>query len=107
MFLLAGLRCSNRGGMADPAFDSQLLHEVQKPMHRSGRFDTRKHRAWKLRIKLPHLVAFDATPLLIGWSHNRFQKEPSLDGPPTKPKQDGVSFESAFANAFSLWNSRA
>ena len=33
IFLLPVGRVSNRGGMADPAFDSQLVHEVQKPMH--------------------------------------------------------------------------
>jgi hypothetical protein len=56
MFLLPWFRRSNRRGMADLAFDSQLLHQVQKPMHRSGGFDTYKHRARKLGIKLPYVA---------------------------------------------------
>src|SRR6516162_8943970 len=44
--------------MPDSAFDSQLLHQVQKPLHRTSSFDAHKHWAQKLRIKLPHLVAF-------------------------------------------------
>ena len=57
-FLLAGCRRANRGGMADSTFDSQLLHEIQKPMHRSGGFDAYQHWARQLGIKLPHFVAF-------------------------------------------------
>jgi hypothetical protein len=33
MFLFAGFRRANLGWMANPAFDSQLLHQVQKPLH--------------------------------------------------------------------------
>src|SRR6266446_1984412 len=58
MFLLAGLGCSNRGRMTDLAFHSQLFQEVHKPLHRSRGFDPDTHRAWKLGIKLPHVVAF-------------------------------------------------
>jgi hypothetical protein len=58
MFLFAGFRRANLGWMADPAFNPQFVHQVQKPMHRSGGFDAHQHRARKLRIKLPHVVAF-------------------------------------------------
>jgi len=39
MFLLPGFRCSNRGGMANLAFDPQIGHQVKKPVHRSRGFD--------------------------------------------------------------------
>src|SRR2546422_10703613 len=58
MFLLPGLGCPNFCRMADQAFDSQLFHEVHKPLHRSRGFDTHSHRAWKRGIKLSHVVAF-------------------------------------------------
>jgi hypothetical protein len=58
MFLFPGLGGSNRGWMADPAFDSQLLHQVQKPLHRSSGFDAYKHWARKLGIEFPYFVAF-------------------------------------------------
>jgi len=35
---------------------SQLVHQIQKPLHRSGGFDADKHRARKLRIKLAHFL---------------------------------------------------
>ena len=44
--------------MTDQTFDSQLFHEVHEPLHRSRGFDPHSHRAWKLGIKLPHVVAF-------------------------------------------------
>jgi hypothetical protein len=40
------------------AFDSQLFHEVHKPLHRSRGFDAHTHRVWKLGIKLSHVFAF-------------------------------------------------
>src|SRR5690349_10462508 len=58
MFLLPGLGCPNFCRMTDQAFDSQLFHEVHKPLHRSRGFDAHSHRAWKRGIKLPHVVAF-------------------------------------------------
>jgi hypothetical protein len=39
------------GRMTDQAFDSQLFHEVHKPLHRSRGFDPHSHRAWKARYK--------------------------------------------------------
>src|SRR6202158_5873779 len=56
MFLFPGLGASNLGGRTDQTFDSQLFHEVHKP-HRSRGFDAHTHRACKLGIKLPHVVA--------------------------------------------------
>src|SRR5437879_6306458 len=56
MFLLPGLGCPNFCRMTDQAFDSQLFHEVHKPLHRSRGFDAHSHRAWKRGIKLPHVV---------------------------------------------------
>src|SRR5580700_2047790 len=58
MFLLPWLGCPNLCRMADQAFDSQFFHEVHEPLHRSRGFDSHTHRAWKLGIKLPHVVAF-------------------------------------------------
>src|SRR5580693_730989 len=58
MFLSARFGCSNRRGMTDLTLDSQLFHQVQKPFHRSGRFDAYAHRTGKRGIKLPHAVAF-------------------------------------------------
>jgi len=49
MFLFAGFRRANLGAnlgwMGDPAFNPQFVHQVQKPMHRSGGFDAHQHRA--------------------------------------------------------------
>ena len=58
VFLFARLRGANLGGVPDLAFDAQLFQQVQKPPHRSNRFDAHQHRARKFGIKLPHLVAF-------------------------------------------------
>src|SRR5216684_181725 len=58
MFLLSRLCCANLRWMADLTFDSQLSRQVQKPVHRSGRFHAHAHWAWKLGIKLPHAIAF-------------------------------------------------
>src|SRR6202453_2069692 len=58
MLLSAGFGRSNRRRMTNLAVDSQFFHQVQKPLHRSGCFDTYTHRTWKRGIKLPHAVAF-------------------------------------------------
>jgi len=42
----------------DQTLDSQLFHDIQKPLHRSRGFDPHAHRAWQRGIKLPHVVAF-------------------------------------------------
>ena len=54
MFLLPWLGCPNLGRMTDQAFDSQLFHEVHKPLHRSRGFDPHSHRAGqKPRVRFP------------------------------------------------------
>src|SRR6202522_2023886 len=58
MLLSAGFGGSNRRRMTNLTVDSQFFHQVQKPLHRSGRFDTYSHRTGKLRTKLPHTFAF-------------------------------------------------
>src|SRR6204780_1831144 len=58
MLLSAGFGRSNRRRMTNLAVDPQFFHQVQKPLHRSGCFDTYTHRTWKRGIKLPHAVAF-------------------------------------------------
>src|ERR1700736_5166496 len=58
MFLLPRLGSPNLCRMTNPAFDSQLFHEIHKPPHRSSGFDTHSHRAGKRGVKLPHVVAF-------------------------------------------------
>src|ERR1700736_227062 len=58
MFLLPRLGSPNLCRMTNPAFDSQLFHEIHKPLHRSRCFNAHTHRVWKLRIKLPHVVVF-------------------------------------------------
>src|ERR1700682_1078614 len=57
-FLLARFRGANLCWMADLTFDSQLSRQVQKPVHRPGRFNAHAHRARKFGIKLPHAVTF-------------------------------------------------
>jgi hypothetical protein len=58
MFLSAGFGRSNRRWMNYLTVDSQLFHQLHKPLHRSGRFDAYTHRTGKRGIKLPHVVAF-------------------------------------------------
>src|SRR5262245_37059743 len=58
MFLLARFRGTNLRGVPHLALDSQFFQQIQKPLHRSDRFHAHEHRAGKLRIKLPHLMAF-------------------------------------------------
>src|SRR5271155_5135685 len=58
MFLPARFGRSNRRWMTNLTVDSELFHQVQKPLHRSGRFDAYAHRTWQRGIKLPHAVAF-------------------------------------------------
>jgi hypothetical protein len=58
VLLLAGFRRANLRRMADPALDSQLLHQVQKPRHRSAGFDAYQRGPRQTGIELPHLVAF-------------------------------------------------
>jgi hypothetical protein len=58
VFLLSRLSGANLCRMADHTFDSQLSRQVQKPLHRSGRFNAHAHWVWKFGIKLPHTVAF-------------------------------------------------
>src|SRR5580704_7299651 len=58
MFLSTGLGRSNRRWMSDLTVDSEFFHQLQKPLHRSSRFDAYAHRSGKRGIKLPHVVAF-------------------------------------------------
>src|SRR5271169_1674273 len=57
MFLLPWFGRSNLRRMADLAFDSQLFHQAQKPLHRSRCFDPHAHQPWQPRIKLLHVTA--------------------------------------------------
>ncbi len=57
-FCLRGSAARICAGCPDLTFDPQLFHQVQKLAHRSSGFNPHPHRAWKLRIKLPHAVAF-------------------------------------------------
>ena len=50
--------------MTNLAFDPQLFHQLQKPVHRSGSFDPRQNLAGECRIKLPHFVAIVLKGLL-------------------------------------------
>ena len=68
MFLLAGFRSTNLRGIPHLALDSQLLEQVQKPLHGSDGFDAYQHRMRKLSIKLPHLVAFVHQRLIHNFS---------------------------------------
>jgi len=43
--------------VTDQAFDSQLFHQVHKPLHGSGSFDTHSYRPRKTGIKLSHAAA--------------------------------------------------
>jgi hypothetical protein len=57
MFLLPRFGRSNLRRVTDLAIDSQLFHQVQKPGHRPGRFDSYMHRSRQRRIKVPHIAA--------------------------------------------------
>jgi hypothetical protein len=78
MFLFARFRPANLGGMANPAFNPQFVHQFQKPMHRSGSFDAHQHRARKLGIKLPHCVAFVHQSQVHHFSRGRVQHRQRL-----------------------------
>jgi hypothetical protein len=58
MFLLSWLGHPYTRWVTNLAFDSQLVRQVQKPLHRSTCFNPYSHWAWKLAIKLPHIVTF-------------------------------------------------
>src|SRR6202167_5552681 len=58
MFLSARFGRSNRRWMTYLTVDSELFHQLQKPLHRPSRFDAYAHRTGKRGIKLPHAVAF-------------------------------------------------
>src|SRR5580700_10115838 len=58
MFLFSWFGRSNRCRMTHPAFDSEFLHEVHKPLHGAGGSDSHSRRPWKVAIKLSHNVAF-------------------------------------------------
>src|SRR5271169_6386959 len=57
MFLFPWFGRSNLRRMADLAIDPQLLHQAQKPLHRSRCFNSYTHRPWQPRIKLLHVTA--------------------------------------------------
>lgn len=50
MFLLARLRGANLRGVPDWAFDPKFFQQVQKPLHRSNRFDAYQHRLRKAEL---------------------------------------------------------
>src|ERR1700731_2447171 len=57
MFLFSWFGCSNRCRMAHQAFDSEFFHEVHKPLHGTGGFDSHTYRSRKFALKLAHVVA--------------------------------------------------
>src|SRR4029077_9069276 len=58
MLLLSWLGCSNLCRMTHQTFDSEFFHEIHKPLHGSGGFDSHTPWPWKVAIKLSHVVAF-------------------------------------------------
>jgi hypothetical protein len=58
VFLFSWFAGSNLCRMTDSAFDPELFHEVQKPLHRPRGFNTHQHWPRQLGIKLSHVVAF-------------------------------------------------
>src|SRR5271163_1643091 len=78
MFLSAGFGCSNRRRMTDLTVDSELFHQVHKPLHRPSRFDPYAHRTWKRGIKLPHAVAFVRESLVHNFSRRGVQHRQRL-----------------------------
>src|SRR6266850_390579 len=58
MLLFSWFGCSNRCRMTHQTFDSEFLHEVHKPLHGAGGFDSHSRRPWKVGIKLSHDAAF-------------------------------------------------
>ncbi len=64
VLLLACLGLADFLGMTHAAFDPQLFHQLQKPVHRSGGFDPHQNLAAECGIKLPHLFAIVLEGLL-------------------------------------------
>jgi hypothetical protein len=54
--------------MTDSAFDAQLFHQLQEPLHRAGRFDPHQNRASESGIKLPQFLAIVLESLLDEFS---------------------------------------
>ena len=57
MLLFARLCSADLLGMADAAFDPQLFHQFQEPLHRASRFDPYQNQTRQCGIKLPHGLA--------------------------------------------------
>jgi len=58
MLLFACFCSADFRWMTDAAFDPQLFHHFQKPLHRAGRFDPCQNRTSQCGIKLPDGLAF-------------------------------------------------
>jgi hypothetical protein len=78
MLLSAGFGGSNRRWMTNLTVDPQLFHQLQKPLHRSGRFDAYSYRTGKSRIKLPHALAFVRQSLVHNFSRRGIQHRQRL-----------------------------
>src|ERR1700683_5238272 len=78
MFLSAGFGRSNRRRMTHLTINSEFFHQVQKPLHRSGRFDTYLHRSGKARIKLPYTIAFVGQSFVHDFSRRGVQHRQRL-----------------------------
>src|SRR5277367_6579312 len=78
MFLSARFGRSNRRGVTYLTVDSELFHQVHKPLHRTSRFDAYAHRAGKRGIKLPHTFAFVQESLVHNFSRRGVQHRQRL-----------------------------
>jgi hypothetical protein len=58
MLLLARFACPDLRRMPDHALHAHFLHQLQKPLHRTGGFDAHPHRTWQPGIKLAYLITF-------------------------------------------------
>ena len=64
VFLSTCLRFPDCCGMTDVARNAEVVHQLQKPSHRSGRFDPDGHGCREPRIELTHVIALVLQGLL-------------------------------------------
>src|SRR6516162_10126308 len=58
MFLFPGLGRPNLCGMTDAILDSQLIQQLQEPLHRTGGFDLDHDQPFQGRIKFSYSLSF-------------------------------------------------
>src|SRR6516162_1412910 len=67
MFLFPGLGRPNLCGMTDAILDSQLIQQLQEPLHRTGGFDLDHDQPFQGRIKFSYSLSF-----VVNYLFNQF-----------------------------------